>query len=125
MKNIITIMVLAILTTQSLGQTKSTSKLEKKKISKQEMVSFTIVNENNSQKNVSFEWPFPPGPAPVGGTQALLKKVNKILSDNDITCPPKRKKISSNIWLCGNGKKIKTSNSKLIDLFTEAWDENE
>jgi len=40
-----------------------------------------------------------------------LRDINAVLSS---VCPPERKKISENIWKCGNGKKIK-SNDKRLD----------
>ncbi|SDH52358.1 hypothetical protein SAMN04487996_1431 [Dyadobacter soli] len=89
------------------------------------LVKFQIVNQDSTETNYSFKWPFESGPKPVGGTKALIEKVDKILAEHGVPCPPKRKKLTDAVWLCGNGKMIKTSDSKLIDLFSEAWDDEE
>ncbi|MEM6737713.1 MAG: hypothetical protein AAF620_16745 [Bacteroidota bacterium] len=83
-------------------------------------VSLEIINEDGTSKMVSFEWPFI-GPPPIGSDSVLSSKVQNILVDNDIDCPPERKKVSDNIWKCGNGKKIRTNDKKLEALLTKVW----
>lgn len=87
-----------------------------------EKVSLEIIDTNSQVINYEIDWPFPPGPKPVGGETSIINVVNGILSDNNIDCPPKREKVSENIWLCGNGKKIKAKSNKLAKLLSKAWD---
>lgn len=88
-------------------------------------MSIQIIDQDSSEKSHSFKWPFEKGQKPVGGTQVLIEKVDKILRDNGVPCPPKRKKLTDNVWICGNGKKIKTNDAQLIELFTETWEDEE
>jgi len=85
-----------------------------------EKVSIEIINEDGSKKTIQFEWPFK-GPPPVGDKEDLPTKVNSILISNEIVCPPKREKVSENIWKCGNGKKIRSNDEKLTRLLNKVW----
>jgi hypothetical protein len=76
-------------------------------------------------KNYRIAMPFPDKNAATGGRTQVMDQVNTILLDNKIDCPPKRSQITDNIWLCGNGKKISTDDSRLKQLLTEAWKENQ
>jgi len=87
----------------------------------QDKVSVEVINKDGTVKKVEFDWPFK-GPPPVGSSEELIKKVDAILNENGIDCPPKREKVSDNIWKCGNGKKIRTDDSKLARLLSKAWD---
>jgi hypothetical protein len=73
----------------------------------------------------TIKWPFNEGPQNVGGRTEVLRQINGILNENNIDCPPARSLIAPNIWLCGNGKKIRTNDTKLKELLTAAWKENE
>jgi hypothetical protein len=89
--------------------------------SQQQTVELEIINEDGSVKDYTVEWPYN-GPPPTGGNTEVIKKVDKILSENDINCPPQRVKVSDNIWKCGNGKKIRAKDAKLSRLLSKAWD---
>jgi coenzyme F420-reducing hydrogenase gamma subunit len=86
-------------------------------------VSLEIIDTNSIVKVYDFDWPFSDGPQPVGSEKSFIKIVDGILVDNNIDCPPKREKVSDHVWLCGNGKKIRTQNTKLANLLSKAWDQ--
>lgn len=86
----------------------------------QDKVKLEIIDENKSVKKVEFAWPYPDS-VPVGSTKALLNEIDKMLNSNGVDCPPKREKLSDNIWKCGNGKKIRTNDQRLIKLLSKAW----
>lgn len=90
-----------------------------------EKVSFKIINKDKSEKVIQINWADLHISGNTGATKAVMSKIDKVLRENGVDCPPKREKVSDNIWLCGNGKKIKTDNTKLKALFSEAWEENE
>jgi len=87
-----------------------------------DFVALEIIDTNSNVKTYQIKWPFPSGPKNVGGEKSFMNVVDTILSDNNIECPPKREKVSENIWRCGNGKKIRTSSAKLSKLFSKAWE---
>ena len=87
-------------------------------------VSLEIISEDGKTEEITIEWPFN-GPPPVGSNAALMEKVDSLLKDNKVDCPPKRVKVSDHIWKCGNGKKIRTNSRKLVRLFNEAWNDDE
>lgn len=111
-KLIIIALLFSLITIPTFSQQKSAS----------DIVSLEIIDKNNSVKTVEFEWPYPPGPPPVGGAGSVVEKVNKICKENGIECPPVRQKVSDNVWLCSNGKKIRTKSVKLAKLLSKAWD---
>lgn len=86
----------------------------------QDKVKLEIISEDKSTKKVEFNWPFS-HEAPVGGSSVLINEVDKVLKKNGVDCPPKREKISDNIWKCGNGKKIRTDDPRFIKLLSKAW----
>ena len=87
----------------------------------QNKVQLEIVEANGSSKKYNIDWPYQ-GPPPTGSSADVLAKVDTILLENNIDCPPKREKISDNIWRCGNGKEIRTKDKRLVRLLTKAWD---
>ncbi|MDB5141083.1 MAG: hypothetical protein JWR12_2999 [Mucilaginibacter sp.] len=105
---------------------------QKKRMHHSNMVQLEIITVNSDQPNappesktISIDWPFPNGPLPVGGQEEVLKKIDTLLKANGVNCPPVRTALGNNIWLCGNGIKIRTNNPKLISLLTDAWSGNE
>ena len=84
-----------------------------------DLVSLEII-EDGKTRTVTFQWPFK-GPPPIGSDDLLINKVDSILKENDIDCPPERRKVSDEIWVCGNGKLIKPKDKKLSRLFNKAW----
>lgn len=88
----------------------------------QDKVTLEIVDENGNVKEVSFEWPFS-GPPPIGDNSSLAAKVEEILKENDVDCPPERTKVSDYVWRCGNGKLVRTKDRKVGRLLSKAWDE--
>jgi hypothetical protein len=85
-------------------------------------VTLMVVTPEGSTKEYKFKLP-PPGPPSTGEKSMILKKVNAILQENEIDCPPKREKVGENIWKCGNGKLVKTPDAKLARILSKAWDE--
>jgi hypothetical protein len=86
-----------------------------------ETVRLQVVSTETGTKEYIFKLPF--GPPPTGDNSAVMKKVDAILAENKIDCPPKREKISENIWKCGNGKLVKTPDVRLGRILAKAWDE--
>ena len=64
-----------------------------------EKVSLEIIDTNSQVVNYEIDWPFPPGPKPVGGETSIINVVNGILSDNNIDCPPKHHPNAANCML--------------------------
>ena len=58
------------------------------------------------------------GPPPIGGESDLIMN---LFSQNDVDCPPERKKISKTIWKCGNGKLIRVEDEAFASILDQAW----
>lgn len=87
-----------------------------------ETAKLQVVTSSGTEKEYTIE--LPSGPPPTGDTSSLKavdKQIIKILSENNIDCPPKREKVIDKVWRCGNGNIIKTSNARLARLFAKAW----
>ncbi len=106
--------ILLLITTCSLGAAAQ---------NRREMVELEITDKDSSVRVVKFKWPITSGPKSVGGKSEAIKIVESICANNGIDCPPKREKISENVWRCSNGKRIRTKDEKLAKLLSNAWDE--
>lgn len=85
-------------------------------------VSLEIIDTDSTIKVIELEWPYD-GPPPVGSNISVMDIIYNKLSENNIDCPPERKKISENIWKCGNGKKIRTKDKRLARILSSEWDD--
>ncbi len=88
---------------------------------KKDSVSLEIVNLKGKNTVLTFKWPFTGTPY-ASDTAAFMMKVDDLLIENGVDCPPKREKISDHMWRCGNGKIIRTDNVKFSRVLELAWD---
>lgn len=80
------------------------------KLSAQDKIEIEVLDDKNKSSKFELNWPFD-GPPPIGADlDAALDSLDREISE---VCPPKRRKLSDNIWKCGNGKRIRTNNRKL------------
>lgn len=87
-----------------------------------EIVKFEVIDLDSNSATIEIKLPLVTSTGGTPTTAELVRVVKAQLADKDIDCPLKRKKITDNTWLCGNGKTITTSNSKLKTIFSEIWD---
>lgn len=71
---------------------------------------------------VELEWPYK-GLPPVGSSNPVIDSLNSKLNKAGVECPPERVKLSSFIWKCGNGKKIRTNDRRLAIVLSSIWDD--
>lgn len=88
---------------------------------KDDSVSLEITEKGRSPKTLWLPWTFK-GPPSIGDSTTLVKRVDALLQENGVECPPARVKLSENVWRCGNGKLIRTKDTRLAGLLGKAWD---
>ena len=81
-------------------------------------VTVNIIDEMGALESLTFVWPFQ-GPPPIGAADPIVDSLYIVMQE---ICPPERKKISENIWKCGNGKKINTDDKRMAGYLSSQWD---
>ncbi|TFF36320.1 hypothetical protein [Mucilaginibacter psychrotolerans] len=94
---------------------------------KADNVALNVTDVKGHTKIIHFKILFPVGPGNTGGINKsnLLTTLGQKLREKGVVCPPKRKKIADNVWICGDGTKYTSDNQKLNALLEELWNESE
>lgn len=86
-------------------------------------VSLEVIDLTGKSTIIKIAWPDRKGQPAIGGNDSIMGKINTELSKNEVDCPPKIEKISDSVWVCGNGKRVKSLDRKLTKLLTKEWKE--
>jgi hypothetical protein len=84
-------------------------------------VQLEVVDNSGESKHVVFDLP-PQGELLNLDLKDRKRILDSILTRHGVYCPPKREKISANIWKCGNGNKVRTNDARLTLLLSTNLD---
>ncbi|WP_430405229.1 hypothetical protein [Fluviicola sp.] len=86
-------------------------------------VSLEVIDLIGKSTVIKIAWPTEKGKPAIGSSDSIMSTLYYELSKNEVDCPPKIEKISETVWVCGNGKRVKSLDRKLTRLLTKEWKE--
>lgn len=86
-------------------------------------VSLEVIDLTGKSTLIKIAWPDRKGQPAIGSNDSIMNTINNELSKNEVDCPPKIEKLSETVWVCGNGKRVKSLDRKLTRLLNKEWEE--